>query len=145
MKPRYVITLFGAVAVALSLMVVMPTDVSSQEDPDARVVEIKDIMAGIHKPAMDNVASIFKKAPETDEEWAKVALSARLINESGHLLMQNNRCPDAVWAKACSNLRAFTATYAKAAMKHDLAGAKAACAQIGASCKSCHDQHREES
>lgn len=144
MRPRYWIAAASAALLAAALVVAVPRTANSQDEKKERVAEIADFMAGIHKPSMENVASIFQTPPKTDKEWAKVRRSAALLNESGHLLMQNDRCPDAVWAKACADLRAFTATYVEAATKKDLDGAKAACAKIAASCKSCHDQHREE-
>src|SRR5690606_26317205 len=82
--------------------------------------------------------------PKEDKTWAELAMHAALLNESGHLLMQNGRCPDAVWAEAAAALRGGSAGVFAAAGKKDLKAAQESFKQVTASCQSCHAKHKNK-
>ena len=144
MKPRYWIALPCVATIVFSIAVVLPDTARSEDQKkEPRIARVSDIMSGIHKPAMKAVRSVSEKTPETDKDWEKVRLGAALLNESGHLLMQNKRCPDGVWAGSCADLRASTADLALAVEAKNLESARTAIDKIATSCKSCHAKHRE--
>lgn len=110
--------------------------------PD-RIVSIRHIMAGIHAPNCGGIAEMLKgEGPKDDKAWDTLAMHAGLLNESGHLLMENKRCPDAVWAEATAQLRRGSLAVHAAAGKHDLNAAKDAFKEVTASCGACHAKHK---
>jgi cytochrome c556 len=56
--------------------------------------------------------------------------------------MEDDRCPDKIWADACSILRKATDAGLKAAAQKDAVGVRESIAGIGASCKACHTEHK---
>lgn len=111
---------------------------------DARVASVKVIMGGIHGPAMKAISDLLKDTgPADDGAWGQIATHAALLNESGHVLMQNNRCPDKVWADAAAALRKSTTDLYTATTKKDLNAAREAQKAMGASCGACHAQHKK--
>ena len=107
-----------------------------------RVARVKDIMAGIHRVHCGAIGKALKG--DLDEKgWEKIIVHAAMMNESGHILMQNNRCPDGVWAKAAGVLREGAAGVVAAAKSQDKDAASAAFKKMTSSCKSCHKAHRK--
>lgn len=109
-----------------------------------RVATISDIMNSISKSNMGRISSAVKKsAPTSDKGWLAIERAGAMLNEVSFIIVQEDRVIDDVWKKAAGELRAASAQLAVAAKAKDFAGVKAAVPKIGASCKSCHDVHRE--
>ncbi len=90
-----------------------------------------------------NCGALKKDLDASDVSWDDVALHAALLNEAGHLLMDDGRCPDGTWAKAAKALQATSAVVLDKAEKKDLDGAKAAFKELTAqSCAVCHEAHK---
>ena len=81
-------------------------------------------------------------APKSDKDWKAAGVHAAMMNEAGHILMQDGRCPDAVWAKACATLRDGSDKGAAGIKSKNLDDAKAGFKAMMASCKACHSEHR---
>ncbi len=114
-------------------------------DDTKRVVSVKQIMQGLVKPNCGAIGGLLEDAgPADDDAWGQVAMHAALLNETGHLLIQNNRCPSAVWADATRTLRGGAAKLADAAGKKDLAATRAAFKEATSACKTCHDEHKSK-
>jgi hypothetical protein len=112
--------------------------------PQPRVATIKVIMSGIHAPHCGALGTLLKaEGPKDDKGWSEVALHAALLNESGHLLVENNRCPDGIWADAAAKLRDGTAGVFAAAGKKDLKAAQDSFTMVTAACAACHAKHRQ--
>ncbi len=110
--------------------------------PD-RIVSIRNIMAGIHAPHCGGIAELLKgEGPKDDKTWDTLAMHAGLLNESGFLLMENKRCPDAVWAEATAQLRRGSLAVHAAAGKRDLNAAKEGFKEVTAACGACHAKHK---
>jgi hypothetical protein len=119
-------------------------DAKPAATPQPRVATIKFIMSGIHNPHCSALGTLLKgEGPKDDKAWAEVALHAALLNESGHLLVENNRCPDGVWADAAAKLRDGTAGVFVAAGKKELKAAQDSFAAVGAACAACHAKHKQ--
>jgi len=141
--------MLGVTAVAatgLLAAVVRVSRAADEKPPEAkRVVTIKQIMQGINNPNCGGIDEMLKdKGPADDAAWVKVALQAALLNEAGHLLMDNNRCPSPVWAEACKTLRTGSTGLVEAAGKKDLAAAQAAFKTTTAACGACHAKHKKK-
>lgn len=133
-------TTAGVVLLAVSL------PASGQDKADAaRVAIVKHIMKGIHQPHCGGIGELLEgDGPKDDKAWDELALHAALLNESGHLLMQNQRCPSAVWAGACAKLRTGASAVFAAAAKKDAGAARAAFKNVTASCGACHAAHKNK-
>lgn len=109
-----------------------------------RLASVKMIMAGIHGPNCGGIAELLKgEGPRDDKAWAQLAQHAALLNESGHVLVQANRCPDGVWADAAAKLRDGTSGVFAAAGRKDLKAAQEAFTGVTASCSACHAKHKQ--
>lgn len=136
-----VVMVAGGGAIVLAVRATA-ADAPKGVSPD-RVLAIKHIMAGIHVPHAKALGEALKgEGPKDDKAWSDLALHAALLNESGHLLMENGRCPDNVWADAAAALRKGSAGVFEAAGKKDLKAAQAGLAQINTSCGACHAKHK---
>lgn len=86
-----------------------------------------------------------KKAVDTElPNWEDISLRAAVINEAGHFLMDDGRCPDDKWANAARALQTDRAAVLAAAEKMDSAAAKAAFGRLTLEgCGACHKAHRK--
>ena len=83
-----------------------------------------------------------ESGPADDKAWETVACHASCLNEMSHLLMDDGRCPDGVWAGAAKDLREASASVLDAADKKDLDAAKAAFTKVTGACATCHKAHK---
>lgn len=105
-----------------------------------RPLTTKQLMKGWTGPANAEL----KKALEAETvDWDAVKLHAALLNEQGYILLDDGRCPDDVWAKSSKALQSTSAALLEKAEAKDLAGAKAAHADlIAQTCRVCHPVHK---
>lgn len=102
-------------------------------------------MKGVMKPHCTSLKNGLEAGPSKDEAWEELAGHAALINEASYLLMEDGRCPDAIWAEAASKtLRDGSAAVLKAIEAKDAATAKAAFEKMTKGCAACHEKHREK-
>ena len=105
-----------------------------------RAASTKLLMKGL---IAANCGAAKKDLDAAEINWDDVTLHAALLNESGYILMDDGRCPDAEWAKSAKALQATSAALLDAAEKKDAAAAKAAFGDLTAqSCKVCHAAHK---
>ena len=105
-----------------------------------RAALTKHLMKGL---VAANCGALKKDLDATEINWNDITLHAALLNEAGHLLMDDGRCPDGEWAKAAKALQAQSVAVLVAAEKDDVASAKAAFKELTAqSCAICHAAHK---
>ena len=105
-----------------------------------RAALTKQLMKGL---VAANCGALKKDLDATELNWNDITLHAALLNEAGHLLMDDGRCPDGEWAKDSKALQAQSAAVLAAAEKDDAATAKAAFKDLTAqSCAICHAAHK---
>ncbi len=107
-----------------------------------RPASTKALMNAWIGPVRAALDAELKTEPADEKAWASIAAKAEVLNESGHALMEDGRCPDAVWAAACKTLKDATSTLVVKAQAKDLAGAREAYGVFMTSCKSCHTAHK---
>ena len=101
------------------------------------------LMKGIVKPHCEALKKSLETAPASDEAWEELSLRLALLNESSYTLMDDGRCPDAVWADATTKqLRQGSADALKAIEAKNYDATKAAFATVMQSCKACHEKHK---
>ena len=110
-----------------------------------RLAQTKYLMKGIAQPATGGLAASLKETgPADDKAWETAVGQASVLNELSYLLMDDGRCPDAVWAGASQDLRAGSAQLAEALEKKDLEAARAAFKTTTVSCATCHKAHKNK-
>ncbi|MGV3723110.1 MAG: hypothetical protein ACO1SX_19595 [Actinomycetota bacterium] len=109
-----------------------------------RPLTTKQMMAGLVKPQWATLSETLKGAgPADDKAWEAAVTQAALLNESGHMMMEDGRCPDAVWAAACKAMQEGGQTLMAKLEAKDLAGAREAATMVGGSCGTCHKAHKK--
>ncbi|MEK6233135.1 MAG: hypothetical protein N2C14_00330, partial [Planctomycetales bacterium] len=68
---------------------------------DTRPLQTKTLMNHLIKP---HCSAIGKGLKADEIDWEALQINAELLNESGHILMADKRCPDGDWAKASKTL-----------------------------------------
>lgn len=108
-----------------------------------RPAATKQLMKGIMQPNCAGLGGSLKDSgPANDEAWALAAQQAACLNEMSYLLLDDGRCPDGDWAKACKTLQECSATALAAIEKKDAAAASAAFKAATGSCAACHKAHK---
>jgi hypothetical protein len=109
----------------------------------SRPLLTKQLMSGLVAPNCKGLGAGLMEAPTDDEGWAKLATQAALLNEAGHILMADGRCPDADWAGAAKTLRECSAVVLKKIEAKDAEGAQGAFKAMTKSCAACHKAHKK--
>ncbi len=136
---------FSALALAALTLAVAGVLHAQVKQGKTRPAKTGHLMKGIVKPNCDALKKGLEAAPADDKTWASLAVNAGVLNESSYTLMDDGRCPDAVWADATTKmLRAGSADLIKAIEAKDHAAAKAAFGSLTKSCKTCHDAHKKK-
>jgi cytochrome c556 len=110
----------------------------------ARPLTTSQLMKGMAKPSSTALKDGLAAAPADDKAWDQLAMHAALLNEVSFILMEDGRCPDAVWSDAATkSLREGSADLLKAIQARNAGDARAAFGSMMKSCKACHDKHKE--
>jgi len=110
----------------------------AQKKGKSRPLTTSQLMAGLVKPQLVVLQDGLKTAPKDAAAWKKLATAAALLNESGHIMMADDRCPDETWEEACRVMDEASKTTLNLIGKQDAAGALKSIGGITASCKHCH-------
>ena len=135
---------FRTLIVSASVLALAGGIVSAQvKKGKTRLMKTSQLMKALTKPNCDAVKKGLEAGPANDEEWQRLAASAAVLNESSYILMDDDRCPDDVWANAASKiLRQGSADLVAALEAKDAAAAKTAFGSMTKSCKACHEKHK---
>jgi hypothetical protein len=102
-------------------------------------------MRGVNQPICSGLdASLKGSGPVDDKAWDNAICQASVLNEVSYLLMEDGRCPDAVWADAAKSLREGSSQVVAALEKKDLESARAAFKTVTGACGSCHKAHKKQ-
>lgn len=108
-----------------------------------RPLKTKQLMGGLVKPNCGGIGEGLKEAPKDDKAWDELATKAALLNEASYLLMDDGRCPDAVWADAAKALREGSAAVLAKIEAKDAAAAKSEFETMTKACGACHKAHKK--
>jgi cytochrome c556 len=108
-----------------------------------RLAATKYLMTCINQPNCAGLAGLLKDpGPADAKAWDSAIAQASVLNEMSYVLMEDDRCPDAVWAGAAKNLREGSAKVVAALEQKDLKGANEAFATVTGACGTCHKAHK---
>ena len=90
-----------------------------------------------------NCGGLAKALKEEKVNWKHVKMHAAILNEAGHFLMDDQRCPSGEWANGAKALRECSVVILDKAGKEDAQGVKDAFAALQKQgCAVCHAKHR---
>ena len=131
------------VAVAAGILVCKNELEAQKLKGKSRPAPTKQLMRGILQPNAGSLGAALKEAgPADDKAWEAAQTAAVVLNEAGYMLMDDGRCPDAVWADASKALREGSAAAIATLEKKDLEGSRAAVKTMMGSCMACHKAHK---
>lgn len=144
MHRKWVVFLMGA-AIGMGLLL-HGGNVSAQKvKGKTRLAATKYLMRGVNQPACAGLdASLKGTGPSDDKAWDTAMCQASILNEMSYLLMDDGRCPDAVWAGAAKDLREGSGNVLAALEKKDLESARAAFKTVTGACGTCHKAHKPQ-
>jgi cytochrome c556 len=130
-------------AVGLGLITLGGSAWAQKTKGKTRSAATKYLMRGIQGTHCKALGELLKDAgPADDKGWDTAACHASCLNEMSYLLMDDGRCPDAVWAGATKDLREGSAAVLAAVEKKDLEGTRTAFKTVTGSCGACHKAHK---
>ena len=106
---------------------------------ETRPLKTKTLMGKVVRP---HCAAIGEGLKADSVDWDSLHADAELLNESGHILMADKRCPDKTWADASKTLRECSAVLLKKIAAKDTEGAQGAFKAMSDSCAACHKAHK---
>ena len=109
-----------------------------------RAAATKYLMRAVNQPMCAGLdASLKGSGPADEKAWDTAMCQASVLNEMGYLLMEDGRCPDAVWANAAKELKEGSASVLAALEKKDLDGARTSFKTVTGACGACHKAHKK--
>ncbi|GAB4153931.1 MAG: hypothetical protein Tsb009_30450 [Planctomycetaceae bacterium] len=106
-----------------------------------RAASVEQLMEGV---VVVHCKALGKELNSEKPNWKHVKLHAAMLNESGHNLMDDGRCPSKEWAAASKILQKCSVVIIDHAKKEDLAGAKSAFKVLTTKgCAACHKKHKK--
>ena len=134
----------GLAVLAIGVVIVGTSASAQVKKGKTRSAATKYLMRGIMQPNCAGLGALLKgDGPADDKAWDTAACHASCLNEMSYLLMDDGRCPDAVWAGAAkTTLREGSAETLAACEQKDLEGANAAFKKMTQACAACHTAHK---
>ncbi len=113
---------------------------------DEKVPSIKKIMDVLHKGGKAHLSKVKAALKKDSPDWAEVLKDAKAIAKNGGYLAKNDppKGDKESWEKLAKAYASTAKTLEEAVEKEDLTKARAATKKLSASCKACHDQHKEQ-
>jgi hypothetical protein len=134
-------TVFAAVAGVGLMLGSVSAEKKDEKKKKTRVADAHWLMEGLVAPNSKALDAAIK-ADKTN--FKRIAMRAAMLNESGHVLMADGRCPDAVWAGACKALKENGAKIVAKAKAEDMEGVTAAFKKLKSNgCGACHKAHKK--
>ena len=139
-------TMVGGLIFAMAMAVIAAgaRDLSAQvKQGKTRPLKTSHLMKGVVGASCGALKKGLDAGPADDKAWDELAMHAGLLNEAGHALMADGRCPDGEWAGAAKTLQECSAVVAKAIEAKELDKAKEAFGALTKSCGACHKAHKK--
>ena len=107
------------------------------------VADVRDLMAIVQKPSMDQLAAIMKAGgPQSDDDWNRSRAYASILTEATQLLLMGGRAKDEAWTDGANAIIGGAKAAVAASEAKDLSAWKAGIGQLGKGCRTCHTVHK---
>ncbi len=135
----------GALGATVTVVGVMVDGMAGVEKGESRPLNTATWMRNVMKPNCGALKKEIKAGPKTEDDWASLIEHAEIINETSYVLMEDERCPDKVWADAASKtLRNGSFAVIAAAKAKNAQAAEKAFKKMTQACTSCHKAHKKK-
>jgi len=135
-------TIAGTMVIAIGLIA---DGIAKVKKGDTRPLSTATWMKSVVKPHCSDLKKEIAAGPKTDDAWASLIEHAEILNETSYILMEDERCPDEVWAGAATkDLRGGSDALIAAAMAKDMGATEAAFKKLTQSCSACHKEHKKK-
>jgi len=113
----------------------------------AQTYEAKASVGELMENVVSPLNSVFGQmnragGPQTDEDWAKSASTAKALADVSQLLLMGGRVKDQTWTDAATALAPAAMALADASTAKNMDQWNAARQQISQACATCHEVHR---
>jgi cytochrome c556 len=117
--------------------------VAAGEHAYSKMATPHDLMEGLVKPNMDNLAAMRKAGgPKEMKDWRHVNAWASMLGEAGQIMLMDGWVKDEAWEDGAEKVVEAAKATMTAAMRQDAEGVNAGMGQLGAGCKTCHAVHK---
>jgi cytochrome c556 len=107
-----------------------------------RLATIENVMTGMVHPNMLAIEEASKNEKTDAQIWKTLATNAALLNEAGHLLVDDGRSQGKEWDSSAEDLRKATTAMLVPMKAHDMNGVANELKAVGAACARCHASYR---
>lgn len=136
---------FFKLGVLATLIATTMAATSAHSRRDAtRVATIENVMTGMVHPNILAIEEASKKETVDAKTWKALATSAALLNEAGHLLVDDERSQGKEWDSSADDLRKATAAMLIPMKAHDRNGVANELKAVSAACARCHATYRNQ-
>jgi cytochrome c556 len=130
--------------VLLLVVSLVPGPAGAQDEE--KVPSVKKIMDVLHKGGKAHLSKAKAALKGDSPDWAEVLKDAKAIHKYGGYLAKNDppKGDKENWEKLAKAYASNAKALEEAAEKEDLAKARAATKKFGATCKTCHEAHKDD-
>ena len=128
---------------ALGLVLFAGLTVAQVQKGKTRPLETKVWMKTVNGPHCSAIGKMLKAGITDDKQWEEAKVHAEMLNEAGHVLMADGRCPDAAWADGAKQLRENSDALLKDIAAKDATAGQADFQKLLGACKTCHAAHKK--
>jgi cytochrome c556 len=107
-----------------------------------RLATIENVMTGMVHPNILAIEEASKNGKADARTWKTLATNAALLNEAGHLLVDDGRSQGKEWDSSADDLRKATASMLVPMKAHDMNGVANELKAVSAACARCHASYR---
>lgn len=132
------------VAVLVAGIALVAVGLAQIQKGKTRPLDTRNWMRAVNQPYCKALGDLLKEpGPADGKAWEMAAQHAQVLNEAGHVLMADGRCPDATWLNAAKDLREGSEAVLKAVEAKNAAEARTAFKTVLNACQGCHSAHRK--
>lgn len=133
----------SALVVVLAVFAAIGLEAAAPLRPGkSRLASTRQIMTGFVHPNQLAIEKVAQKPLYDAKSWEMLGANAAMLNEASYILMEDGRCPDADWEKACQKLRTGSAALLAKIEARDAAGVATEYKAMAEACVACHAAHR---
>ena len=129
------------VLATLIAMTTAATSAPSRRDA-TRLATLENVMTGMVHPNILAIEEASKNGKADARTWKTLATNAALLNEAGHLLVDDGRSQGKEWDSSADDLRKATAAMLVPMKTHDMNGVANELKAVSAACARCHASYR---
>ncbi|MAG93914.1 MAG: hypothetical protein CMJ48_09215 [Planctomycetaceae bacterium] len=138
-NPQRVVRIVVVLAIVAGFGLLFRPATAQVKKGKTRSATTKQLMKGL---VGSNCGALAKALKAETPDWEAIGLHAALLNESGHVLMADGRCPDGEWAGGAKTVQKCSVVVLAKVEAKDIEGARGAFKALTGGCGQCHKKHK---